>query len=188
MGRPKATLPWGPHTMIESVVQTLHRVTPHVVVVAHAEQALPHLTGVTRVDDPAALDDQGPLVGTRAGLAALQPDDLVYLAAVDKPLLNAAHVHFMFAQLGQDVDAALPVEPPSSDRRHRVHPLAAVLRVGPAAREAHRLIAAGERALKRLFAALPCVEVPRRALPDDAVLRDCNTPDDYEAARRGFDA
>ncbi|MEM6291770.1 MAG: molybdenum cofactor guanylyltransferase [Myxococcota bacterium] len=188
MGRPKATLPWRGATMIESVVATLQQVTAQVVIVAHAEQDLPPLPGITRVDDPVTLDDQGPLVGAREGLAALHPDDVAYLAAVDKPLLDEAHVRFMLAQLRAGIDAAVPVEPADSKRRHRLHPLAAAVRVGPALREASRLIADGERALKRLFSALPCAEISRSALPNDAVLRDCNTPDDYEAARREFDA
>jgi molybdenum cofactor guanylyltransferase len=70
MGVPKATLPFGPETMLERVVRRLRGVVHPVVVVAAEEQVLPDLPDaviVTR-DERA---QRGPLGGLRAGLKAL---------------------------------------------------------------------------------------------------------------------
>ncbi|MBV1857430.1 MAG: molybdenum cofactor guanylyltransferase [Nannocystaceae bacterium] len=185
MGRPKATLPWRGKTMLEAVLHPLQACCEFVVVVAHPGQVLPALpAGVLRVDDPPELDDQGPLVGVYAGLSALDADDAVYLAATDKPSLSARHVDWMFERLG-DADAAVPVDPPDSLRRHRMHPLAGVLRVGAAREAIALLLREDERALRLTFERLRCNEVPVSTLPDPNVLRDCNTPADYQAALQG---
>ncbi len=187
MGRPKATLPWQGKTMLEAVLEPLRVCCEVVVVVAHPGQILPTLPAeVVRVDDPPELDDQGPLVGVHAGLFALDANDAVYLAATDKPHLTARHVDWMFERLG-DADAAVPVEPPDSQRRHHMHPLAGVLRVGAARSAISQLLREDERALRLTFERLRCNEVPVSTLPDPDVLRDCNTPADYEAALREQD-
>lgn len=188
MGESKALLQWGTGTMLGAVLEPLLAACEEVVIVAHAGQTLPTLPpAVTRVDDPPELDDQGPLVGLHAGLSALQDDDLVYLAATDKPHLTATHVRWMFERIA-DADAAVPVEPENSTRRHRMHPLAAVLRARVARPLAASLIADGERALRLVFERLACNEVSVEALPDPAVLRDYNTPEAYAAAREALDA
>jgi len=182
MGRPKATLPWQGKTMLEAVLEPLQASCEVVVVVAHPGQVLPALPAdVVRVDDPPELDDQGPLVGVHAGLSALDANDAVYLAATDKPHLTTRHVNWMFERLG-DSDAAVPVAPPDSPRRHRMHPLAGVLRVGPATRVISQLLGENERALRLTFERLRCNEVPVSSLPDPDVLLDCNTPADYQTA------
>lgn len=174
--------------MLEAVTEPLRQACAQVVVVAHAGQPLPPLPpDVVRVDDPVELDDQGPLVGLQAGLSALDDDDLVYLAATDKPHITAAHVRAMFERVG-DGDAAVPTEPEGSGRRHRMHPLSGVLRVGAARPVAASLIADGERALRRVFEALDCNEVPIGELPDPTVLRDYNTPEAYAAGRKELGA
>ncbi|MCR9163907.1 MAG: molybdenum cofactor guanylyltransferase [Nannocystaceae bacterium] len=183
MGTSKALLPWGSGTMLEAVLEPLREACAKVVVVAHVGQTLPPLPpGVSRVDDPVELDDQGPLVGLLCGLAVLDDDDLVQLAATDKPHLTASAVRWMFERVGE-ADAAVPVEAEGSTRRHRMHPLSGVLRVGPARAAATSLISAGERALRRVFEALDCNEVRVADLPDPAVLRDYNTPEAYAAGR-----
>ncbi len=188
MGRAKALLPWGGRTMLESVVETLLAQCETVVVVAHPGQRLPELPDrVRRVEDPAELDDQGPLVGVQAGLAALEETDLVYLAATDKPNVSAEHVTWMFEHVG-DADGLVPVDAHAPSGRRRVHPLSGVLRVGPARPVVADLIASGERALRLAFERLGCEEVPVDALPDPLVLRDYNTPEAYQAALRELEA
>lgn len=187
MGRPKATLPWGDKTMLEAVVETLRACCELVVVVAHPGQSLPPLhSGVLRVDDPPELEDQGPLVGVHAGLCALQATDVVYLAATDKPNLTTRHVRWMFERLA-DADAVVPVDPPDSPRRHRMHPLAGVVRAGAAREAISQLLREDERALRLTFERLRCNEVPVANLPNPEVLQDCNTPADYKAALREQD-
>ncbi len=174
--------------MLEAVLEPLQACCEFIVVVAHPGQVLPTLPpGVLRVDDPPELDDQGPLVGVHAGLSALEPNDAVYLAATDKPNLTARHVRWMFEQLGE-AEAAVPVDPPDSNRRHRMHPLAGVVRAGAARGAISQLLREDERALRLTFERLSCNEVPVSSLPDPQVLRDCNTPADYTAALREQDS
>lgn len=174
--------------MLEAVLDPLRACCDVVVVVAHPGQALPALpNGVLRVDDPPELDDQGPLVGVHAGLCALDANDAVYLAATDKPNLTTRHVRWMFECLG-DADAAVPMDPPDSQRKHRMHPLAGVLRVGAAQGAISQLLREDERALRLTFERLRCNQVLVSTLPDPEVLRDYNTPADYEAATREQDS
>src|SRR6202789_1895842 len=70
MGAPKATLPFGPETMLQRVVRLLSGVVSAIVAVAAREQVLPELPEdviVTRDEREA----KGPLEGLRAGLTAL---------------------------------------------------------------------------------------------------------------------
>ena len=69
-----------------------------------------------------------------------------------------------------------------------MHPLAGVLRAGPARDAISQLLREDERALRLTFERLRCNEVPVSTLPDPDVLRDCNTPADYEAALREQDS
>lgn len=174
--------------MLEAVLEPLREVCARVVVVAHDGQSLPPLpSNVLRVNDPVELDDQGPLIGLHAGLAALDDDDLVYLAATDKPHVTTTHVRYMFEAVGQ-ADAAVPMEPEGSPRKHRMHPLSGVLRVGPARALAASLIGSGERALRRVFEGLERRDVLVGDLPAPEVLRDYNTPETYAAGQKKDDA
>lgn len=179
MGQPKALLPWAGVTMLEHVVSQLAPVCDEIVVVGHVGQTLSLPAAARRVDDPDALDDQGPLVGAASGLASVDPSACVYLAAVDKPHIRAEHVAFMFDQL-EGVEAAAPRDPSNN----RVHPLAAAVRAGPTHDAANVLIEAGERALKRVFDKLHMRWIDVDTLPDPMVLHDCNTPEQYERLRR----
>ena len=69
-GDPKATLPFGPETMLQRVVRLLGTVVSPIVVVAAREQSLPELPDdVTVTRDER--EQRGPLEGLRAGLKAL---------------------------------------------------------------------------------------------------------------------
>ncbi len=186
MGRPKATLPWGNGVLIEHVLGVLRAHCPRVVVVAHQGLELPPLgPAVQRVDDPPERDDQGPLAGVLVGLEQLRGEaELAFVAACDAPFLSPEHVAFMFDRLqhAPNTDASLPCSTATAERPARPHPLGGVLRVGPAHRAATELLARSERALKRLFEALPCDRVPIDALPDPRALQDCNTLEHYRAA------
>src|SRR5579863_9982051 len=70
MGLPKATLPFGPETMLQRVVRLLGTAVSPIVAVAAREQVLPELPEsviVTRDER----EQRGPLEGLRAGLRAL---------------------------------------------------------------------------------------------------------------------
>src|SRR4051812_32950647 len=87
MGVPKATLPFGPETMLQRVVGLLGGVVSPIVVVAARDQSLPQLPeGVLMTQDER--EQRGPLEGLRAGLKALPESvDAAYVTSCDVPLL-----------------------------------------------------------------------------------------------------
>jgi molybdopterin-guanine dinucleotide biosynthesis protein A len=106
MGVPKATLPFGPETMLQRLVRLLSTVVSPIVVVAANEQLLPELPGhVTVARDER--EQRGPLEGLRAGLKAL-PDsvDAAYVTSCDVPLLVPGFVSRMI-ELAADYDIAV---------------------------------------------------------------------------------
>ena len=101
MGRPKATLPFGPELMLPRVVRLLAEVVAPIVVVAAADQQLPDLPPdilVTRDER----DGRGPLEGLRVGLTALASHvDAAFATSCDVPLLAPEFVRRMIAELGE---------------------------------------------------------------------------------------
>lgn len=121
MGTPKATLPFGPETMLQRVVRLLGTVVSPIVAVAATDQVLPELPReiiVTRDEREA----RGPLEGLRAGLRAL-PDsiDAAYVTSCDVPLLVPGFVTRMIELLGDNAIAVMEIE-------GFPHPLSAVYR------------------------------------------------------------
>src|SRR5580692_11077000 len=121
MGTPKATLPFGPETMLQRVVRLLGTVVTPIVAVAAREQVLPELPGdviVTRDEREA----RGPLEGLRAGLRALPESvDMAYVTSCDVPLLVPDFVTRIFALLGDHDIAVMEID-------GFPHPLSAVYR------------------------------------------------------------
>jgi len=123
MGTPKATLPFGPETLLQRVVRLLGAVVAPVVVVAAREQALPELPNdvlVTRDER----EQRGPLEGLRAGLKAL-PNfvEIAYVTSCDVPLLVPDFVTRMIELLGNHDIAVVEVD-------GFPHPLSAIYRRG----------------------------------------------------------
>lgn len=121
MGVPKASLPFGPETMLQRVVRLLGTVVSPIVVVAAREQELPKLP-----DDVIVARDEreqrGPLEGLRAGLKALPNSvDIAYVTSCDVPLLVPAFVARMIELLGQNDIAVMEID-------GFAHPLSAVYR------------------------------------------------------------
>jgi molybdenum cofactor guanylyltransferase len=121
MGVPKATLPFGPETMLQRVVRLLGTVVAPIVVVAAQEQQLPELP-----DDIVVTRDErgqrGPLEGLRAGLKALPKSvDLAYVTSCDVPLLVPGFVSRMLDLLGDHDIAVMEID-------GFAHPLSAVYR------------------------------------------------------------
>lgn len=185
MGTPKATLPFGPETMLQRVVRLLGTVVSPIVAVAARNQALPELPEsvvITRDEREA----KGPLEGLRAGLSAL-PDavQLAYATSCDVPLLMPGFVEKMieFAR-GHDI-AVMEID-------GFPHPLSAVYRRGvlpyiEALLEKDRLRPVF------LFDAVRTRRVRIEEMtpvdPDLRTLRNLNTREDYLAAlaEAGFD-
>jgi molybdopterin-guanine dinucleotide biosynthesis protein A len=175
MGRPKSELTLNGEPFSAHVLRALAAATPTVVVVAAVGQQLPWLPpGVTVARDPEP--DLGPLAGLAAGFAALPPAaTAVFVAACDTPLLHPDFVLHLLAALG-DHRAAVP----HADGRD--HPLSAAYR-RDAGDTAVSLLAAGERSLRSLVAALDGTRVTNFPHPES--LRNVNTPAEYEQLQAG---
>jgi molybdopterin-guanine dinucleotide biosynthesis protein A len=121
MGVPKATLPFGPETMLQRVVRLLSGVVSPIVVVAARDQELPPLPSdviVTRDEREA----RGPLEGLRAGLKALpETVETAYVTSCDVPLLEPRFVQYMVELLADDDIAVMEID-------GFTHPLSAVYR------------------------------------------------------------
>ena len=107
MGRPKATLPFGPELMLQRVVRLVGQTVDRVVVVSAARQELPELpSSVEIVQD--RHPGRGPLEGLAAALRTLcDRADTAYATACDVPLLVPAFVSRVI-QLCDGYQAAVP--------------------------------------------------------------------------------
>ena len=121
MGVSKATLPFGPETMLQRVVRLLGSVVSPIIVVAAHEQSLPDLPAdVTVARDQR--EQRGPLEGLRAGLTALPSSvDIAYVTSCDVPLLVPGFVERMLELLGDHDIAVMEID-------GFPHPLSAVYR------------------------------------------------------------
>ena len=180
MGVAKATLPFGPETMLQRVVRLLGAIVSPIVAVAAQEQVLPALPAeviVTRDEREA----KGPLEGLRAGLKALPPSvEAAYVTSCDVPLLVPGFVERMLALLEEHDIAVMEID-------GFPHPLSAVYRraVLP---QVESLLAQDRLRPVFLFDAVRTRRVSpdemRVADPDLRTLRNLDTREDYEAALR----
>ena len=178
MGVAKATLPFGPETMLQRVVRLLGTVVSPIVAVAARDQELPPLPGdvvVTRDEREA----RGPLEGLRAGLKALPESvDAAYVTSCDVPLLEPAFVEHMLGLLGDHDIAVMEID-------GFKHPLSAVYRRALLP-QVESLLAQDRLRPAFLFDAVRTRRVSpdemRVADPDLRTLRNLNTREDYEAA------
>jgi molybdenum cofactor guanylyltransferase len=185
MGRPKASLPFGPELMLQRVLRLLKEVVQPLVVVAAPRQELPPLPPDVLV----ARDRRegcGPLEGLCVGLTALGGRaDAAYATSCDVPLLIPEFVRHAISLLGEH-QVVVPVE----GEFH--HPLAAIYRttVLPAVAA---LLDAGRLRPVFLYDTVDTRRVPveefRAVDPQLRTLTNLNQPDDYFSALRnaGFE-
>jgi molybdopterin-guanine dinucleotide biosynthesis protein A len=178
MGTPKATLPFGPETMLQRVVRLLGAVVAPIVVVAAREQQLPELPEdviVTRDER----EQRGPLEGLRAGLRAL-PDsvDIAYVTSCDVPLLVPGFVTRMIELLGDRDIAVMEID-------GFPHPLSAVYRRSTLP-HVESLLEQDKLRPVFLFDAVETRRVQTAEMisvdPELSTLRNINTPGDYQEA------
>jgi molybdopterin-guanine dinucleotide biosynthesis protein A len=178
MGVPKATLPFGPETMLQRVVRLLGTVVTPIIAVAAREQVLPELPDdviVTRDER----EQRGPLEGLRAGLGAL-PDyvDVAYVTSCDVPLLVPGFVVRMIELLA-DYDIAV------MEIAGFAHPLSAVYRRDTLP-HVESLLAQDKLRPVFLFDAVRTRRVKPAEMvsvdPELRTLRNLNTPEDYRIA------
>ena len=178
MGVPKATLPFGPETMLQRVVRLLGAVVSPTVVVAAREQSLPPLADevVITYDER---EQRGPLEGLRAGLKALPNSvEFAYITSCDVPLLVPAFVERMVELLGDHDIAVMEID-------GFQHPLSAVYRRDTLP-HVENLLQNDRLRPVFLFDAVRT----RRVRPEEMIsvdpelrtLRNLNTPEDYLAA------
>jgi molybdopterin-guanine dinucleotide biosynthesis protein A len=177
MGVSKATLPFGPETMLARVARLLGQVADPLVAVAAPDQPLPQLPGVQVVYD--RRPGRGPLEGIAAGLECLQGHAAAaYVTGCDVPRLVPDVVRLLARRL-ESHQIAVPVE------TDYFHPLAAVYRTGvlPAVRT---LLDADRLRPRFLFDIVDTCRVPvddlRAVDPDLHTLQNLNRPADYLAA------
>ncbi len=163
MGQDKASLPFGPETLLGRAVRLVGTVAQPVVVVAAPEQQLPRLpVNIMVARDPIA--GRGPLQGVAVGLAALASEvRYAFVSPTDAPLLAPAFIRRM-RQLCEGYDVAVPL----IDGRHQV--LAAVY--GTSLHEvADELLRAGQQRLVTLLERVRVHAIDRQTLLADAALR-----------------
>ena len=178
MGVPKATLPFGPETMLQRVVRLLGTSVSPIVVVAARGQELPELPAdviVTRDEQEA----RGPLEGLRAGLKAMPARvSGAYATSCDVPLLVPAFVQRMVDLLGDNDIAVMEID-------GFTHPLSAVYRRETLPR-IETLLAADRLRPAFLFDTVRTRRVGREEMlvadPQLRTLRNLNTREDYLAA------
>jgi molybdopterin-guanine dinucleotide biosynthesis protein A len=188
MGQDKASLPFGDETLLQRAVGVLREVADEVLVVGREGQGLagPDPAGggnpflglpVRIIHDP--VEDLGPLAGLAAGLAA-SATDLNIVVACDMPLVRPSVLRRL-VELRGDADLCVAVVD------GRPSPLCAVYRKGVAA-VASELLASGERRVMTLLDRVQTKRVDaamfRDIDPDLETFVSCNTPDEYQKAKR----
>jgi molybdopterin-guanine dinucleotide biosynthesis protein A len=184
MGRDKATLPFGPGTLLSAVVSSLAPAVDEIAIVLRPGQEPPDPgplpRGVTlrfAVDD---VEGRGPVAGLAAGLRVLA-SPVAFASSCDVPFLSPAFVERVLDRLG-DADVAIPVTD------GRPHPLAAAYRRATVLPRLEALLAAGRLRPVFLLESSTYVSLSEDGLrevdPSLGSLRNLNTPDDYDAARR----
>ena len=178
MGVPKATLPFGPETMLQRVVRLLDTVIGPIVVVAARDQQLPELPDkvIKAVDER---EQRGPLEGLRAGLKALPSSvDAAYVTSCDVPLLVPAFATRMIELLGDHDIAVMEID-------GFPHPLSAVYRRSTLL-QVESLLEKDKLRPVFLFEAVRTRRVRPEEMtvvdPELRTLRNLNTPDDYREA------
>jgi len=178
MGAAKASLPFGPETLLQRAVRIVASVAQPVVVVAARRQSLPTLqSNVRLVYD--RHEGRGPLEGMLAGLTAVTAaGHPAFVCGCDTPLLTSQFIEHIANYLG-DNDVAVP----QVDGFY--HPLSAVYR-GTVTPHIEALLNADRRGVFELFEQVHTRKVTADELrvidPSLASLRNVNTPEEYQAA------
>lgn len=176
MGVPKAHLPFGNGTLIESVIAILRPLFRTVYVVGRDRDRLAGLDATLLIDDR---DDQGPLVGLARGLSASN-GPWRFAVGCDMPFLSPPVIRRMAGFL-DDCDALAAVV------EGRTQPLHAFYSTGclPAALE---LLEMGNTSLRALLEACKVRSISGSDLmdldPELTSFMDIDTHEEYMAARQ----
>jgi molybdopterin-guanine dinucleotide biosynthesis protein A len=175
MGRDKATMPVGGSPLAGRVLAAAAKVADPVVLVAPVGHPARRLVAEA-VTDPG----EGPLAALAAALAALEVGHVLVLAG-DHPGLRAELLAHLVGLRGR-------AEAVACRRGGRLEPLVAVYERRPALAAARERLAAGDRSMGGLLAALRTLVVEeaewRRLDPDGGSFADLDDPADLAAWRR----
>jgi molybdenum cofactor guanylyltransferase len=174
MGRDKASLPFGPESLLQRVLRLVGTVATEVVVAASAGQDV--TPGVTVSRDAAA--GEGPLPGLLKALDLIHSDQVLVLAC-DTPLLRPAVIPLLQAQC-HGWDGAVPLLDGRRVATCAVYRTAALLD----ARD--RFGDPRHQSLQVFLASLAIRDVTpdvlRTADPELLSFTPCNTPEEYQEA------
>jgi len=176
MGRDKALLPWGTSTLLDHALARLREACPEVRILCGPE------TRYTDRGVPVQADlrpGAGPLAGLEAGLLQVQPEAVGLFLGVDLPFVTAALLSGLL-QRSEGFDTVVPVW------AGLPQPLCAVYRatcLGPV----QQRLESGELKMTSFWPDVRVREVRERELraygDPAALLRNLNTPEEYERAR-----
>lgn len=181
MGVDKASLSFGPESMLARVCRLLSAVATPVVVVAQAEQSLPSLDAEWVVARDRA-PDRGPLEGLSAGLRTLQALGCQQglLCAADMPLIEPKVMRQLVDLAAGRAIATLSVD-------GHAQPLCAVYSVDLLA-DIEQLVSAGGAGPAALLARDDVLRIDQALFADQMALRrtlcNVNTWEDYQSALR----
>lgn len=111
MGRDKATLPFGRHTLLQHIVATLSEIfdPSSIVVVSAVGQSLPNLPTEIVVGHD-SVPGRGPLEAMAAGFRELPKTlDAAFVCSCDAPFITPGVVQYLVQQLGE-YDAVMPTD------------------------------------------------------------------------------
>jgi len=189
MGRDKGSLPFGDETMLSRVIRIVSDVSNEIVVVARDGQALQPLPDkpeglsprtmvramVRLVRDP--VEGMGPLAGIVTGLRSIK-SDFAFVTACDMPLLRPDLIRRVI-DLAANHDVCVPVLDGHAMTMCGVYRVSVI-------DAAERLLASGERSVKRLLDHVNVIKVDAADLRDvDPELESffsCDTPEKYREA------
>ena len=168
MGANKATLPWGDSTIIETIVETVRRVSPRCVLLGACDE-LPN-----SLADLKQLPDAHPGIGPMAGLYSLlagHPDRWSLLISCDVPNVTCDVINNLVVHITPAARAVVYTT------NSRPEPCCALYHAGILP-DVERAIADRQYSLTRLIARLSPLEIEADT-PIREALGNINTPEDY---------
>lgn len=193
MGLPKATLPFGPSTILERLLDSLGDRFDEVIVVAaplgdepfSIDRVLARRAGRSDAVCPVIVRDdeafEGPVAALRRGLTRAR-SEISFACSCDLPLLRAGLAALLCARLPADADAAIPLI------GGKLQPLCAAYRRGPAVTALAAMEASGERRLTLVAERLKVATIDEASLraldPDLRSFINVNSAEDYVQALR----
>ncbi|MBP2665098.1 MAG: Molybdopterin-guanine dinucleotide biosynthesis protein [Firmicutes bacterium] len=174
MGRDKAALPWQGADFLHTILQRLSTVCSELIVVTN-NPAPDIIDGVRYVSD--IIPGCGPLSGIHAGLHyASSP--ISFVIACDMPFVQPAAVSWLFSQ-AQGWDAVIPIEATFTEPLFACYAKTCIPYI-------ELLLRQDIRKTQRLIQLIRCKSISLNDLrpfdPDLKLLRNINSPTDYQAA------